>query len=339
MSADILLVDDDPSAIQLLGRILAGEGTVRFATKGADAVRLASTKAPDLVLLDAELPDMNGFQVCTELKRTPGLEEVPVIFVTSHRDESFEVKGFDVGAVDFIAKPVNPKLVLARVRAQLRNKRMADALRLSATTDALTGLANRRRFEETLEIEWRRSRRSKLPLALLLVDVDHFKLFNDTYGHPEGDTCLHAVATALKSCCLRPADTVARYGGEEFALLLPETPNVGALHVAERVLSAMAELAVPHGASPTARVVTVSVGVATNENLGEPQQGSELRNAKVAQYSSRLLLQAADRALYQAKASGRARACSIDIPRTSSSALHGVEVREGEGGPCPRTDT
>lgn len=302
-----------------MAKILAGEGTLRFATNGVDALRLASMKAPDLVLLDAELPDMNGFQVCAELKRAAGFVEAPVIFVTSHRDETFEIKGFDVGAADFITKPVNPKLVLARVRAQLRNKRTADALRLSATTDELTGLANRRRFEETLQSEWRRSRRSNSPLALLMVDVDHFKLFNDTYGHPGGDGCLRAVARALKSCCLRPGDTVARYGGEEFALLLPETPARHALHVAERILAAVRALAISHSGSPTAQLVTVSVGAATNENLGDAPHGSELRNAADAQQASQQLVKAADGALYRAKQSGRARACLAERCALSTS--------------------
>src|SRR5664280_2921064 len=168
-------------------------------------------------------------------KAEPALADVPVIFVTSHSEAAFEVAGFEMGAADFIAKPVSAPLVLARVKTQLRVKRMGDELRRIATTDGLTGVANRRRFDESLEREWRRARRSGDPLALLMIDIDHFKLFNDRYGHPAGDACLRSVAQALVGASLRPADLVARYGGEEFVVLLPKTPRAGAEHLARGV--------------------------------------------------------------------------------------------------------
>lgn len=311
-SPDILLVDDDPGAIQLLGRILNEEGTVRFATSGGDALRLARTSVPDLIILDAEMPGMNGFEVCAALKAEPTLADVPVIFVTSHRDESFEVAGFAVGAVDFITKPVNHHLVLARVRSQLRVKRMADQLRRNATIDAVTDIANRRRLDEMLEREWLRARRSREPLAFVLVDIDQFKLFNDRYGHPAGDACLHRVAQALRRACLRPGDFAARYGGEEFALVLPQTRLLGAEHVARRLLDAVESLAIPHEASPVAPHVTVSAGIACytqasgtlHDTLTRPLVGT-------IGDSIRLVIQAADAALYAAKAAGRARACLV----------------------------
>jgi diguanylate cyclase (GGDEF)-like protein len=312
VDADILLVDDDPGAIQLMGRILSREGSLRFATSGEDALRLAKRKAPDVILLDADMPKMTGFQVCAALKHEPGLADVPIIFVTAHRDETFEVRGFDVGAADFIVKPVNPKLVVARVRAQLRTKRMADELRRNATIDALTAIANRRRFDEALESEWLRARRAGQPLALLMIDVDHFKLYNDQYGHPAGDACLRAIARALQSACMRPGDLVARYGGEEFAMLLPETPISGAEHVAQRMLDGVAALQIPHAGSETARYVTVSAGLACYEGVGNRALGNDEPRLPV-KAAAKSLVETADRALYLAKREGRGRANVLDL--------------------------
>ena len=160
----ILIVDDDPWTIKLLGRILVKEGHLRVATNGVDALRLARESEPDLVLLDAEMPGMNGFQVCEAIKADPMLAGVPVIFVTSHNAPDFELAGFDKGAADFIAKPVSAPLVLARVRTQLRVKRLTDDLRLLSTVDALTGVPNRRRLDEELPREWQRCRRAAAAL-------------------------------------------------------------------------------------------------------------------------------------------------------------------------------
>ncbi len=305
MQPDILIVDDDPGAVRLLGKLVCDLGTTRFASSGTDALRLASTQAPDLVLLDAEMEGMSGFDVCVALKADPALADVPVIFVTSHRDESFEVRGFEAGASDFIIKPVNATLVAARVRAQLRFKRMSDELKLQALLDPLTALGNRRRFERALDSEWLRARRGGTPLSLLLVDVDHFKAYNDRYGHPAGDACLRLIAGALRAACLRPADLAARCGGEEFALLLPETDAAGAQRVAERVLEGVAALGLPHEASATAPIVTVSLGVASYaERLRIVEGEGPARGQPVGPQD---LVAVADAALYDAKGRGRAR--------------------------------
>jgi len=314
---NILLVDDDAGSIQLMARILSAVGTLRFATNGEDALRLAREAVPDLILLDSEMPGMSGFETFEALKRDPALAHVPVIFITSHAEPAFEVSGFELGAADFITKPVSPPLLLARVKTQLRVKRMSDDLRRIATIDVLTGVANRRRFEESLEREWRRGRRSGDPMALLMIDVDHFKLFNDSYGHPAGDACLRSVARALSSASLRPADLVARHGGEEFAVLLPQTTRRGAEHVTHALLDAVAALRIPHEASPTARHVTVSVGVASydadSESWVPPSATSRVADDPVGGCSASDLVQAADKALYRAKAAGRAQARLLDI--------------------------
>jgi PleD family two-component response regulator len=162
-----------------MSRILAGVGQLRFATNGSDALRLAHGVPPDLLILDAEMPGMSGFDLLKILKSDPLLVDVPVIFVTSHDESGFEVSALELGAADFIAKPFRPSPVLARVRTHLRIKHMADELRHTAGTDGLTEVANRRQFDDSLEREWLRAWRTGRPLALLMIDVDHFKLFND----------------------------------------------------------------------------------------------------------------------------------------------------------------
>jgi diguanylate cyclase (GGDEF)-like protein len=320
-TSSILLVDDDPDSIQILGRILSDVGHLRFATSGEEALRLARSSAPDLILLDAEMPGLSGFEVCEALKADPALADVPIIFVTSHSDATFEVAGFDVGAADFIAKPVSAPLVLARVKTQLRLKHLSDELRRLSTVDALTGVANRRRFDEALEHEWSRARRAGEPLALLMLDVDHFKLFNDRYGHPAGDACLKSLAEAVALIGQRPADLFARYGGEEFVLLLPQTPRDGAVHIAQLILEAVGCLDIQHEASSTAPHVTVSIGIACYDQASpcwiEPRSTEGVR----VRCGAGDLVQAADKALYAAKTAGRAQAIMFELRRGDAPAL------------------
>ena len=312
MHDEILLVDDDPGTIRVLAAILAGVGNLAFAVSGEDALRMARRSIPDLILLDAEMPGMSGFLVCEALKADSELAHVPVIFITSHREPGFEVSGFDLGAADFIAKPVNAALVLARVKAQLRVKHLADESHRLAMTDGLTGVANRRRFDESLEREWNSARRVGDALALLMIDVDHFKAFNDLYGHPAGDTCLLSLARAMTSACVRPADLVARYGGEEFTVLLPKTSQSGAEHVAHAVLEAVDALAIVHAGSATAAHVTVSIGIASCHADSACWMPVSVDLRLVDRASARCfakdLVHAADKALYAAKNAGRARA-------------------------------
>lgn len=296
-----LIIDDDPSLVQVLGRMLAPLGEVRFALDGQGGLQQLASWPADLVLLDAELPDMSGVALCRSLAADAQLSQIPVIFVTSHEDLGTELDALAAGAVDFIRKPPRQPVVQARVRTQLRLKQLTDALRRQATQDGLTGVHNRLRFDEVLALEWSRARRSALPLSLLMVDVDHFKRYNDHYGHPAGDACLKQLAQALVAAAHRPADLVARYGGEEFVALLPETDHAGALQVAASLCQAVAALALPHADSPTAAVVTVSVGVASS-GAGSAAQSAPASAAE--------LLAAADQALYLAKRAGRARAAS-----------------------------
>jgi diguanylate cyclase (GGDEF)-like protein len=309
----LLLVDDDVGSIQLLRRILAAYKNVRFATGGEAALRIARSSAPDLILLDAEMPGMDGFAVIKALKEDPALCDVPVVFVTAHHDMEFETRALGLGAADFIGKPLSAPSVQLRVRNQLLIKRQADTLRKLAYNDALTGLANRRMFDDALDQEWRRAQRFSHQLSLLLVDVDFFKLYNDAYGHEAGDQCLQRVAAALRASARRPGDLTARYGGEEFALLLPHTDAAGARHVADKLLAGVAQLAIPHEATLVqGALVTVSVGVTCFDQAsgGWPQSSLELRGTfpPAQTYNPKQLVAAADRALYAAKRGGRARA-------------------------------
>ena len=310
-SSSILLVDDDPLIIHRLSRILSEVADLRFATDGETALRLAREALPDLILLDSEMPGLSGFQVCEILKADPDFADVAVIFVTSHSDTAVHIAGLELGAVDFIAKPISEPLLLARVKTQLRIKRLTDELRRTSTMDVLTQISNRRRFDERLSAEWLRCTRDKTPIAVLLIDVDYFKRFNDHYGHPEGDACLRAVASVLEQSCHRPADLVARYGGEEFAVLLPGVALVGAQRVARRILDAMDALAYPHAGSTFAQHVTVSIGIGVLDSV--PQTCSE-----------RDVIASADKALYAAKGAGRAQAWALDVLHLTKGEAHFV---------------
>ncbi|MFM2036031.1 MAG: hypothetical protein RL459_1296 [Pseudomonadota bacterium] len=290
----LLLVDDDPTVIQIMGRLLKPIANIRFASSGAEALHQAREWLPDLVLLDADLGDMTGLQVMQDMRQAPSLQEVAVIFVTSHDEEALEVAVLQAGAADFITKPIRTAPLMARVQTQLKVQQLTHELREMATHDGLTGVANRRAFDQGYAQAWRLARRSGQSMALLMVDVDHFKRYNDHYGHQAGDVCLQRVAAQLTRFCQRPGDIVARYGGEEFVLMLPDTDRAGAMHVAQSLLASMEELGLAHAASDVASFVTVSIGVASTEALDSPLPER--------------LLQAADRALYVAKNSGRARA-------------------------------
>lgn len=290
---------------------------MRAVSSGADALNVAHLTAPDLILLEAQMPGLTGFQVCAALKADEKLAEVPVIFITSHREQACELQGLELGAVDFIAKPINSALVVARVKIQLRAKRLADELRRQSMIDGLTGVGNRRRFDETLRREWLRARRNGESLSLLMVDVDHFKLFNDQYGHPAGDACLRTVASALVSTSQRPADLVARYGGEEFVQLLPKTGRAGAAHLAWRAFDAVAALGISHDGSPLGRRLTVSVGIGCYDEDSECWTGRwadcGFGHEHPELWAATTLVDAADAALYAAKEAGRGCVWLLDM--------------------------
>ncbi len=290
----LLVVDDDPINIQALYRVFADDHQVLMATTGAQALQMCLTRQPDLVLLDVMMPDMDGYEVCRRLKADAATRGIPVIFVTAHNDSAAEAQGLDLGAADFISKPIHPKIVRARVRTQLTVKAHVDLLRHMAFVDGLTGIHNRRHFDTQLAVEWSRASRAGRPLSVLLGDVDFFKKYNDHYGHQAGDDCLRRVATAMRGALKRPADLIARYGGEEFACILPDTDLAGALHLAEELNAAVRGACIEHAASGAASVITMSIGAAC-----------QLPGPGMSTGSAAELLRAADQQLYRAKEAGR----------------------------------
>ncbi len=312
----IVIVDDLPANRTLLERLLEKAGYEHIYSYPSAVAMLADLTAdqvsPGLILMDILMPDLNGIEALRQMQQDERLRDIPVIMVTAHKEDVYLSEAFAEGAMDFIHKPINRTELLARVHATLRLKQEMDLrkarerelltakqklekanqeLKRLAIEDGLTGLANRRHFQEQLEKEWRRHLREERPLGLIMLDVDYFKRYNDTYGHQKGDQCLQIIASVLKAVAHRPGDVAARYGGEEFALLLPNTEPQGVHYLARLINKRVIQKQIPHKASEVADVVTVSVG-------GTVSFWNE-------QHSVENFVRTADEALYQAKKNGR----------------------------------
>ncbi|MDX2221253.1 MAG: diguanylate cyclase [Rhodospirillaceae bacterium] len=298
--ATILLVEDDTAIAGFLDALLSPTYTVIHDTTGAQALASLAATRVDLILLDVGLPDVDGFDLCRRLKEAPEYLSIPVIFLTARAAPADETRAFDIGGVDFIAKPVVPAVLMARVRTHVELKKNRDALEQLVFVDGLTGLPNRRAFDQALVREWRRELRTHEPLCVAMIDVDHFKQFNDTYGHGAGDNCLRAVAQALRSTLQRPADMVARYGGEEFVALLPGTTAEGGTAVVRSMVAAVAALSIPHAKSSAATHVTISAGVCAAVPTAEADAARVVKGA--------------DEQLYAAKRGGRNRVSVATSP-------------------------
>jgi diguanylate cyclase (GGDEF)-like protein len=294
----ILIIDDSVETIRLLAGMLHDLGSILFATNGRDGIELARQRKPALILLDVEMEGMDGYETCRELLQEEETRHCAVMFVTANTDAASEIKALELGAVDFIPKPVNPMVARARVSTQIKLYQHAAALAQLANKDGLTGLFNRRYFDEQLHREFMRHKRQSLPLALAFIDIDHFKRYNDGYGHLEGDACLKQVATALAGAAQRPGEVAARYGGEEFVVILPYTDAAEAQKYGEWVCGRIRALELKHDFATDSGgescIVTVSVGLASivPSDIGDEKQ----------------LLALADQALYLAKRAGRDRA-------------------------------
>jgi len=310
----VLIVDDEPFMRLLLRRFLEQEGyQIVEAQNGREALTVFNQMHPDIVLLDGMMPDMDGFECCTQLQLLESHKQTPVLMITGLEDQESVDRAFAVGAMDYVTKPIHWAVLRQRVKrlihqSQLQQKLEAVNVELHklVTIDELTQVANRRRFEEYLKQEWRRMKREQCPLSLILCDVDFFKLYNDTYGHRVGDRCLQEIAQVIKNIVKCPGYLVARYGGEEFAVILPNTDTQGATDVADRICHAVRILAIPHKNSQVSPHVTISAGFTTEI----PQPDSDLEQ----------MIAAADRALYQAKAAGRDRfQQNILLPKNKNS--------------------
>ncbi|CAN7384401.1 diguanylate cyclase [Massilia sp. LjRoot122] len=289
----VLVADDDAVNRDVLGELLKPEYTVLLAKNGAQTLERAARHLPDLILLDVMMPDMDGYEVLRRLRADPLTEHIAVIFISGLDRPEDEANGLKMGASDYITKPFNQTVVMARVALHLQVVRQRRMLERLANIDGLTELANRRRFDEVYELEWQRARRSGRPLSLALLDIDAFKQYNDRYGHPAGDRALRAVARLAAGAMRGPAELAARYGGEELVLLLPETGADEARQLVSQLREAVLGLMIPHEASSVAQVLTASVGGATLEPDSQEEAAA--------------LFEAADAELYRAKQAGRNR--------------------------------
>lgn len=289
----ILVVDDEPINLEYLSRLLKTEYTVILAMNGQQALEFAATHLPDLIILDIMMPGMDGYEACARLKSSDVTNNIPIIFVTALDSPENEERGLNLGALDYIVKPFHPAIIQARVSNILALSRQRSLLEELVNLDALTEISNRRNYEVSLQKEWFRCMRDETPLSLVMLDIDHFKQFNDHYGHAAGDKVLKRVAQALQKVLRRPGDFVARYGGEEFVLLLPGTNAAGGIELAESILASVRRLAIPHEFSPFGKRLTISIGGATQIPLDSTNQLD--------------LFKAADLKLYEAKSKGRNR--------------------------------
>lgn len=336
----ILIIDDAPDSRLLTRRILesAGYTDIRGVGSAREAFRVLGidgrgpSEAPvELILMDLVMPDVDGIQACHALQSHQHLEDIPILMLTARPEREDLQSAFDAGAWDYIRKPIDRPVFLARIRNAMRLKEeiesrkarereleetkelLEDAnrsLKAQALSDGLTGIANRRHFEEFLTSEWSRAARETEPISLILLDIDYFKKYNDAYQHQAGDECLRRIATTLREAVYRPGDLVARYGGEEMVVVLTRTDEIGALEVAERLREAVIAEHIPHRDSPVSPVVTISLGVATlRPSLG----GTPER-----------LIAEADAALYRAKRAGRNRTCTAWGEMSSLCAAAGV---------------
>ena len=286
----ILIIDDEKINVDILGSILSPTYNLLISRNGPRALEIAREYLPDLILLDVLMPDMSGFELIKELKENGVTEKIPVIFITGLSGADDEEKGFFLGAVDYIAKPFNKAIVKARVNTHIKiidQMRMIERIGL---IDPLTKIMNRRGFESRLGVEWSKAQRERTPISFFMIDADHFKGYNDTYGHQQGDVALKLVAEKAYFALKRPADFAARWGGEEFVALLPGTNLDGALYVAERIRASVEETVILTEDGTKTRI-TVSIGVET-VMPGDETSSSEMINR-------------ADQALYKAKSSGR----------------------------------
>jgi len=295
----ILIADDAVFSESSLSHILQQEYTLYTVKCGAECLEQARKVAPDLILLDIVLPGMNGFDVIMELKRNALTQEIPVIIVTGLNNAEDEERGFLLGAADYISKPYTPAVVKLRVKNQIQIVNQIRHIQTISATDELTGIGNRRYFYDQLELEWQRAMRNRKPLSFMMVDIDHFKPYNDTYGHLQGDRALKTVAQTIKISLTRAIDRAARWGGEEFVVILPDTKLDGARTVGERIRNNVESLNVPLiDGTPTA--ITVSIGI----HCITPGVDED--------YSLSAFVSDTDKALYYAKDTGRNRVCAAE---------------------------
>ncbi|MDR1643984.1 MAG: diguanylate cyclase [Clostridiales bacterium] len=295
----LLIVDDEKMNLMVLNRILSAEYNIFTAKSGLEALVRLERVTPDLMLMDILMPGMSGFEVIKKLKASPFTSEIPVIFITGLNSVESEEKGLEMGAVDYITKPFKNTLVRMRVKTHIQMLKNLRTIEKIGLLDPLTEVPNRRNFDKRMEVEFKRAKRDGRRVSFLMIDIDYFKRYNDTYGHLQGDVLLKEVAQLIAAEAKRPADMTVRLGGEEFGVLLPDTSLEAALVVAERARTSIESAVVPVVDTGKGSSVTVSIGVSSIL----PNQES----------TSNQLIGLADKCLYEAKNSGRNRIKSSPV--------------------------
>jgi len=285
----IMVVDDEELIRLYLSAILSDLGEVEPVASGNEALEKIAAIEPDLIILDVHMPEMDGYEVCRQLKANEKTSDIPIIFLTASVSNEDEERGLDIGAVDFIRKPISPKIVIARASNILELRSATRELELLASTDPLTGAFNRRHFREVGNAELHRSKRYKQPFTILMLDIDHFKAVNDTFGHSVGDEALKETVSVIQNA-LRDEDTLGRLGGEEFAVMFPQTDTQGASLVAERIRASIAEIVIDTPIEPLSFTMSIGVSESANDDVTVDDA-----------------LNRADKALYKAKEQGRNR--------------------------------
>ena len=294
----ILIVDDEKINIEILDLYLKPYYEIIVATDGVSALEMANEQTPDLILLDIIMPGLNGFDVLTKLKSSPSTINIPVIFLTGLNNVQDEEKGLLLGAVDYITKPFSPSVVKARIDTQLKMSNYIHTIEEQCMIDALTGLPNRRGFDCRMTVEWGRAYREKTILGMIMLDIDYFKKYNDTYGHPQGDVLLKSVSDIINDTINRATDFASRWGGEEFILLLPGTDKDGTGNVAEQIRKNIKNAQVP---CADGKITTTTISGGGYAII--PGKGDSINS----------MIEMTDKRLYTAKKTGRDQIC-MDLP-------------------------
>ena len=295
----VLIIDDEAISVSALSEMLSDDYIVYAETNGTGGIEVARNLLPDMILLDVVMPGISGFEVISTLKKEEKTKDIPVIFITSMGDSHDEEMGLALGAADYISKPFSKSIVKLRVQNQSQIINQIRTINTLSMTDTLTGIGNRRFFNNVVSSEWKRAKRMQTNISFMILDIDNFKNYNDSYGHLQGDVVIKELAAIMKSELERASDKIARWGGEEFAIVLPETSLSGAIKVAEDIRKRVenANLALPDG---TITPVTVSIGV---HSIVPSQIDVSCTLDK--------FLSDADNALYHAKRTGKNKVCTI----------------------------
>jgi len=308
----LLVIDDSELNLAAIKEILSADYTVYTENNGYDGIKAALRYMPDIIILDIIMPKIDGFETIVKLKEKEETRNIPVIFITGLTDSKDEEKGLSLGGADYITKPFSPEIVKLRVRNQMRLLDYIHTIEDIGKRDPLTNMPNRRSFDERIYLEWKRAMREKSIISLLIVDIDNFRVFNDTYGHLRGDLVLTTIANLITQTLKRPGDFAARWGGEEFIVLLPETEVNGAFMIAEQIRDTISnnKITLPDG-----QIVNVSVSIGINTRVPTPD------------YSVDNLIHYADDALYIAKVNGRNRVQCYDAAWFSSPVQRSAEMK------------